>query len=217
MDKCLRGVSILLFIHRTIVPDEVSRLGIGKHILHNGLVASVDISLRVLADINVSKSRGGSLCSEEGVKHERIQAVVIPSSVCEVRIILGGEQHLIIDILAVVEDRLAINVLLVVPIHHNTLIVGIHLVIIDILGDIHRSRTKLTLKLRVRLHQDVIVSKLYMEEITGLLNIHDTRFPKQIDKVYLANRDISKAVQLGLVPKDTVNSRTHLQLVVHHI
>ena len=100
------------------------------------------------------------------------------------------------------------TLLLIVPIHNYGLVGSVHLVIVDILGNIHCSRGQLALELRVRTNKKVIVLEFYMEDIAGLLDILDTRLPKEIDNVNLPYADIPKTIEFALIPKDTVYTRT---------
>ena len=217
VDEILAEVGIFFLIHISIFSDKVSRCCISKHILHNCSVSSVNVSLCILAHINVSKACDSSLNSKERVNHEGIQTVVIPSSLCIGGVVLGCEKHLVIDKLAVVEYRLAVYRLLVVPIHHRRLRICVNLVIINILGHINSRASKPIRKLRICLNQKVIVHQLNVEYITALLNVHNTGLPKEIDDVYLSDRNITESVQFGIVPKDAVHTCSRLELVVLHI
>ena len=56
-----------------------------------------------------------------------------------------------------------------------------------------------------------------MEHITALLDIRDTAFPKEVKQINLADRYITEAIELGVIPKDSVYTSTCLELIVPYI
>ena len=152
VDEVLGHIGIFFLVNRTTVTDKVSRFGIGKHIRHNCLVASVDEGLCVLSDVHIAETCRRAFDREEDIEYERILSVIIPTTLCKLRIVLGSKQHLVIHELAVVKDRSATDVLLVVPIDNGRFVGGVHRVIVDILVDIKGSTTEFACELRVSIN-----------------------------------------------------------------
>ena len=107
--------------------------------------------------------------------------------------------------------------LLVVPVDHHGLVGGVHVVIVEILGDVHGGSTELALKLRIHTDESIVIRKLHMEEMARLLDVLNARLPEEIDDVHLLDADIAETVQLATVPEDAVYARTSLELVVPYI
>ena len=186
MDKILRRIGVFLLVHRAVRAHEVSRLGIGEHVLHDRLIAPVYVFLSGLADIYVAEARRSPLHGIKHIEYEGILPVIIPAPLRESRLVLRGKQHLVVYILAVMEHHPAVHGFLVVPVHHHGLVVRVNGVIVYIFGYVHRAPAQLAVKLRICLYQQIVVRKLHMEHIAGFLYVGDSALPKEVDKVYLA-------------------------------
>ena len=91
MDEPLGHIGIFFLVDGTVIAYEVPGSCIGKQILKNSLVASVDVLLCALGYIHIAEATGSTLHAEQGVEHIRIQAVVIPAIGVLLRLILRSE------------------------------------------------------------------------------------------------------------------------------
>ena len=56
-----------------------------------------------------------------------------------------------------------------------------------------------------------------MEQVSGSLDVRDATLPEQVDDIHLSDRNVTQAIQLLLIPEDTVDAGTCFELVVPDI
>ena len=195
-------ICILFNIYTTAFLCHNSWSGIGLKILLQRLVHLIDVLLGALCKIYVSKTARRSFHLPHGVKIERILSVVVPAPLGILGIILGGKQHRISHILAVMQYLPFSDPALVVPIHNQGLILGLAGILLMVFFQRQGTAAQLALQLGVHLLQLLIVPGLYTEEVLGLLNIRNTGLPEQIEYIHLTKADITQPVQLFRIPEN---------------
>ena len=92
--------------------------------------------------------------------------MVVEAALFVFRVIFGGVQQIVAHKLDVVENGFAVGGLdLVVPVHHNSLIAGVHSIVVEVFLYVHGVAFGLALKLRVFLIQQIFVHQLHQEQV----------------------------------------------------
>ena len=220
MNEIICSIGKLFLVHSAVGADEVTRPRVKQHVLKNCLVAAVNILLSALADINIAKSGRSALAAHERIKHERVQAVIVPAAICVFRVILRSEKRFVLPCyeFTVVQERLAVRTaLLIVPVYYGGLVIVVNCVVVDVPGHVNSRVRKTVSQLRVLVFQNVIVLKGDIEDVPALLDIRDAGFPEEVNQINAGNVDISEAVVLTRIPEHAIHAGAALNLIVHHL
>ena len=128
-------------------------------------------------------------------------------------VVLCGIQHRFPHILAVLQHLPAIHLRVIVPVHHQRLVGGIHRVVIEIAAQGHVAPAQLSLQLGIGRQQLLVVLQFGREEVGALLDVGDAGGPEQVQQIHPLHADVAQAVQLAAVPEYTVHGAAGFQLV----
>ena len=101
----------------------------------------------------------------------------------------------------------------VVPIHYQRLVRGIHRVIIEESAHREASAAQLSLQLRIAAQKLCIADKLRGKEIFRVLDVPDPRLPEQVQQVHSADGNIPQSPQLSRIPENAIGGAPAFQLV----
>ena len=106
----------------------------------------------------------------------------------------------------IMQDRPAALALLVKPIHHDGLLVVLHMVVRLKFGQCERFvALQLPLEVRVLRFQGRVVHLLNVEKMRGFLDICQSRLPEQIEDRHLLHRHVAQAVELRAIPEHAIH------------
>ena len=235
VDEGSAPVGVLLLVDGAVRADEEPGRGGGQGVFEDGLVHEVDLLLGTLAQVHVAVAAGGALLREEDVEDEGVLAVVVPAPpghalpcrhllhdglaalVHADHLLLGGHGRVV---LRGVEDGLAAElavvepaVLLVVPVHHQGLVGGIHGVVVEIAAHREGAAPQFARQLGVLGKQLLVVHQLRGEEVGGILDIGDAGLPEEVEEVHAPQADVAQTAELAAVPEHAVDGAAGLQLV----
>ena len=203
----------LIFIDTRLRRCNVPGLGAQQTTLQNVLAQFVDVQLRILADGDHAEAVRRPRFWEHGVEFHRIQAVVIIAALSIVGIILTGIQDAVAGELAVMQQCLPGQVLLlVVPVPHQTLSRPVHVGIVRIGVVIRRGRLQLPLVLGELGFQIRHLRHACDKQVPALLNVLDTRLPVNVQQVKIVNIDVSQPIFFLRVPPDEIRAGAVFQL-----
>ena len=126
---------------------------------------------------------------------------------------LAGIQAGFVAVFAIVQHRPPADVLLVVPVDDDRLVRGINAVIRLVFVDGYLCAVQMSLQLRIRLLQLLLVLKRDKENIAAILNVVDPRLPDQVQDIDLLDVNVPQPVQLVAVPENAVGPRPFLHLL----
>ena len=140
--------------------------------------------------------------------------MVVPAPLGVGRVVLRGVQHRLPHELAVLQHRLSVDLRVVVPVHHQRPVRGIHPVVVEIPAHLRPAApSQLSLQLGIFPQQPVIRHQLCGEEMLRRLNVLHSRLPEQIQHIHAADVHIPQSVELVPVPEHAVHGAAGLQLV----
>ena len=102
---------------------------------------------------------------------------------------------------------------MVVVLDHCRHVISRHPVVIQELARLKALALQLALHLRVLTFKLVLVFQIGPEQMAGVLDVGDPRFPEQVEQIHAVDPDITQTVQLVLIPGDPVHRRPRLQLL----
>ena len=239
VDKGPRPVGVLVFVHRAVGADEEPGRGVGQRVFQDGLIHQVDLLLGALAQVDVAVAAGRPLLREQHVEHEGVFPVVVPAPLGHAgaaghlphhgtaifvrahqlrlgglnRVVLRGIQHRFPHVLAVLQYLSALHVGVIVPVHHQRLVAGVHRVVIEIAAQGKITPPQLALQLGILRQQLVVVHQLRGEEVGAVLNVRHARLPEQVQQIHPLHADVAQPAQLRAVPEHAVHGAAGLQLV----
>ena len=218
----------LICIYAAVLPSEVSGNRTNHGILYEAGIQQVNNRLGIAADIHIAIATGATLNGIQGIKHIGELAMVIQAGNCHrlnkllgnsinggLRFILSSKQHLISNILAVLQRVLAVHDLVVIDLDNRVLIRSVHIIVIQELGTHEGFALELAFQLGIELLKHILVTKLSMEEVPAALDIRNTRLPVDIQQIHTLHGDITQAIKLVSIPDNLVNTGAGLQLLPH--
>ena len=128
-------------------------------------------------------------------------------------VILRGVEHRVPHEFAVLQHLPAALGGVVVPIHHQGLIRGVHRVVVEEPAHGQAAASQLARKLRIHPQQLLVAHKLRGEEVLRILNVPHSRLPEQVQQVHPADGNISQPAQLTRVPEHAVGGAAAFELV----
>ena len=129
------------------------------------------------------------------------------------RVVLRGVQHRFPHILAVLQHLPPLHGGVIVPVHHQRLVGGVHRVVVEVAAQGHAAPAQLALQLGILRQQLFVVPQLRGEEVGAVLNVGDARLPEQVEKVHPLHADVPQTAQLRAVPEHAVHGAAGFQLV----
>ena len=136
-------------------------------------------------------------------KHERIHSVLVPS-ISHFGVVLRCIEYNPIADLTVMQNRLcdrhparfSCYDFFVIPVYYQGLSGVVHIIICQIVLYTDKSILELPLHLWIRLFDQVVVHHIEIEQISGVLNIVNSRLPVHFERVAAPDRYISQTVLL---------------------
>ena len=203
----------LILIDSRLRRCNVPGLGAQQAPLQNILAQLVDVKLRVLADGDHAEPIRRPRLREHGVEFHRVQAVVIIAALSIVGVILAGIQDAVAGELAVMQQCLPGQVLLlVVPVPHQTLPCPVHVRIVRVGVVIRRGCFQLALVLWEPRFQIRRLRHACDKQVPALLNVLDPRLPVNVQQVKIVDINVAQPIFLLRVPPDEIRAGTVLQL-----
>ena len=139
--------------------------------------------------------------------------MVIKAPVSVFAIILRSVQQLIIYVFEKMHDA----ALFVIPVHNGGFIRRIDRVVALVFLRLVRTRSQLSLQLRICIFQFLVVMQFHIENVLGFLNIVYARLPEKVQNVHVPDFYISQSMQLFRIPEYAHDSRAAFQLLPPHI
>ena len=144
--------------------------------------------------------------------------MIVHTPLGQLRLVLGGVQHLISNELAEMENHLALSVaLLVVPVHHVHLvlggvdrILGVPLVVDLLGGDIP------LVDLGIHPLDVLRTAAMHVEHVGGVLHVLHLHVPVQVQKLHLLHGQVAPTARLVLVPANGIHAPALDALAPHH-
>ena len=131
MDHGLGEVQQLLLVDVPVHAGEVARRCARHGVLDEGRLHEVDLRLRIPADVHEAVAAGAALDGVERVEDVGEFPVVVEPRRRHVGPVLCGEEHMVPDVLAVVQHRPVPGPLPVVDVDDRRLVRGVHGVVVE--------------------------------------------------------------------------------------
>nr|UVX59352.1 MAG: hypothetical protein [Bacteriophage sp.] len=120
---------------------------------------------------------------------------------------------LLVDELRVVQHRSPVcGLLAVIPVNHGDLVARVHRVIVLVFRRFNAAAAELIRKLRVFVLDDVAVDERHRKHVAALLDVLNTRLPKDIQRVNALDSDVAEPVVFLFVPEHAVDRHTVFEL-----
>ena len=104
--------------------------------------------------------------------------------------------------------------LLVVPIHHQGLVGGVHRIVVDVLAKLLPGHPQTALQVGIAFQKGIVIAKGHVEHIFRLLNVADAALPVKIQKIHPGDGNVPQATQLVPIPEHAVDAGAGNELTV---
>ena len=139
--------------------------------------------------------------------------MVIPPPLPQLRVVLRGIQHRLPHELAILQHPAPLLTGVVVPVHHQRLVGGIHLIVIQEPAHGNPTAAQLPLQLGILLLQHLVTYQLRGEEVGRVLNVRHPRLPEQVQQIHPPDGHVPQTVELSRIPEHAIYGAPAFQLV----